>query len=150
MWLEKARAGCSLWSSTAESDVFEGWQDGYTRLADPVMHKRRIALDKAARRVVIEDTLKMTGEHDVELFFHCGEKCRIDPLPDGYALRQEARVLTIRLPHLKDGSSCVYHGSSAPISGWISRRFDDKQPSPTIAWRARLKGEVVLRSEIIC
>jgi hypothetical protein len=150
MWLEKARAGCSLWSSTAESDVFEGWQDGYTRLADPVMHKRRIALDKAARRVVIEDTLKMTGEHDVELFFHCGEKCRIDPLPDGYALRQEARVLTIRLPHLKDGSSCVYHGSSAPISGWVSRRFDDKQPSPTIAWRARLKGEVVLRSEIIC
>jgi len=150
MWLEKARAGCSLWSSTAESDVFEGWQDGYTRLADPVMHKRRIVLDKAARRVMIEDTLEMTGEHDVELFFHCGERCRIDPRSDGYALNQEARVLIIRLPQLKDGSSRVYHGSSAPISGWISRRFDEKQPSPTIAWRARLKGEVVLRSEIIC
>jgi len=150
MWLRKARAGCTLWSSTAERDLFEGWQDGYMRLADPVMHRRRIALDKAARRVMIEDTLEMTGEHDVELFFHCGEGCRIDPRPDGYALNQEARVLIIRLPQLKDGSSRVYHGSSAPISGWISRRFDEKQPSPTIAWRARLKGEVVLRSEIIC
>jgi len=150
MWLRKARAGCSLWSSTAERDLFEGWQDGYTQLADPVMHRRRIALDKAARSVVIEDTLQMAGEHDVELFFHCGERCRVDPLPDGYAVTQEARTLDIRLPHFKGGSSCVYYGSSAPISGWISRRFDAKQPSPTIAWRARLKGEVVLCSEIIC
>jgi Heparinase II/III-like protein/Heparinase II/III N-terminus len=150
MWLRKARAGCSLWSSTGERDLFEGWQDGYTRLADPVMHRRRIALDKAARRVVIEDTLQMAGEHDIELFFHCGERCRVDPLPDGYAVTQEARTLVIRLPHFRDGSSCVYYGSSAPISGWVSRRFDDKQPSPTIAWRARLEGEVVLGSEIIC
>jgi len=150
MWLEKARAGCSLWSNTRERDLFEGWQDGYMRLADPVMHWRRIALDKAARRLVIEDTLQMAGEHDIELFFHCGERCRIDRLPDGYAVRQEARTLIIGLPHLKGDSSCVYHGSSAPISGWVSKRFDDKQPSPTIAWRARLKGEVVLCSEIIC
>jgi len=150
MWLKKARAGCSLWSSTSERDVFGGWQDGYMRLADPVMHRRRIVLDKTARRVVIEDTLEMAEEHGIELFFHCSERCRIEPLPDGYAVRQEARTLIIRLPHFKDGSSCVHHGSSAPISGWVSRRFDDKQPSPTIAWRARLKGEVVLRSEIIC
>jgi hypothetical protein len=150
MWLRKARAGCSLWSSTAERDLFEGWQDGYMRLADPVMHRRRIALDKAARRVVIEDSLRMAGEHDIELFFHCGERSRVDALPDGYAVRQEARTLLIRLPRFEDGSSCVHHGSSAPISGWVSRRFDDKQPSPTIAWRARLGGEVVLRSEIVC
>jgi len=71
-------------------------------------------------------------------------------LPDGYAVTQGAGTLVIGLPHFKDGSSCVYHGSSAPISGWVSRRFDEKRPSPTIAWRARLEGEVVLRSEIIC
>jgi len=59
-------------------------------------------------------------------------------------------MLVITLPHSEYGSSCVYDGSSAPISGWVSRRFDDKQPSPTIAWRARLKGDAVLRSEIIC
>jgi hypothetical protein len=150
MWLKKARAGCSLWSSTAESDVFEGWQDGYMRLADPVMHRRRIVLDKMARRVVIEDTLQMAGEHEIELFFHCSERCRIESLPDGYEVSQETSKLIFKLPHFKDGSSCVYHGSIAPISGWVSRRFDDKQPSPTIAWRARLKGEVVLRSEITC
>jgi hypothetical protein len=150
MWLRKARAGCSVWSSTVETDTFEGWQDGYTRLADPVMHRRRIALDKTARRVVIEDTLQMAGEHDIQVFFHCSERCRVDPLPDGYAVTQAARTLVIRPPRFEGGSSCVHYGSSAPISGWVSRRFDDKQPSPTVAWRARLKGEVVLRSEITC
>jgi hypothetical protein len=150
MWLKKARAGCSRWWSTAERDVFEGWQDGYTRLADPVMHRRRIVLRKAARRVAIEDRLEMAGEHEIELFFHCGERCRIDPLPDGYAIGQGAKTLILRLPRSEASGSCIYRGSSAPISGWVSRRFDNKQPSSTIAWRARLKGKVVLHSEIIC
>jgi hypothetical protein len=100
--------------------------------------------------VVIEDTLQMAGEHDIQVFFHCSERCRVDPLPDGYAVTQAARTLVIRPPRFEGGSSCVHYGSSAPISGWVSRRFDDKQPSPTVAWRARLKGEVVLRSEITC
>lgn len=150
MWLRKARAGCSLWSSTDERDVFEGWQDGYTRLADPVMHRRRITLHKRARRVVIEDTLQMAEEHEVELFFHCSERCTIDPVRNGYELGQGAGTLIIRLPNAEDGFSRVCHGSSAPISGWVSRRFDDKQPSPTIAWRAQLGGDAVLRSEILC
>jgi hypothetical protein len=92
----------------------------------------------------------MAGAHDIELFFHCGERCRVDRLPDGYVLEQEARTLIVKLPDLKDTSSCVYRGSNAPISGWVSRRFDDKQPSPTIAWRARIRGDAVLRSEITC
>ena len=150
MWLRKARAGSGLWSSTAERDAFEGWQDGYMRLADPVMHRRRITLEKTARRVVIRDALQMAGEHDVELFFHCGERCRVYPATDGYAVTQEAKTLIVRPPHFNGGRSCVHHGSLEPISGWVSRRFDDKQPSPTIAWRARLKGDVVLCSEIIC
>ncbi len=148
MWLKKARAGCSLWSSTPESDWFEGWQDGYLRLPDPVMHQRRIALDKAARGVVIEDSLRMAGEHDIELFFHCSERCRVDPLPDGYALSQGKRTLSLRLPQIEAASSQIFCGSIAPILGWVSRRFDDKLPAPTVAWRARLAGDIVLRSEI--
>ena len=150
MWLKKARVGCSLWSSTAERDVFEGWQDGYMRLADPVMHQRRIALDKAARRVVIEDSLRMAGEHAVELFFHCSEQCRVEALKEGYAIRQGTRTLVILPPQATNATSCVRVGSVAPISGWVSRRFDDKRPAPTIEWRTRLSEDAVLRSEIIC
>jgi hypothetical protein len=44
----------------------------------------------------------------------------------------------------------VYQGSTAPVRGWVSRRFDQKLPAPTIAWHARLERNVVLRTEIAC
>jgi hypothetical protein len=150
MWLRKANVRCTLWQPSDERDVFEGWHDGYRRLPDPVVHRRRITLDKTARRVVIEDTLQMAGEHSVEWFVHCSEHCRVDRAPDGYAISQAGKTLFLSLPQAKGASTEVYHGSDAPILGWVSRRFDEKQPAPTIAWRARLRGESVLRSEIRC
>ena len=150
MWLRKARAGCSQWVSTPTEDLFEGWQDGYTRLDDPVMHWRRISLRKAERLVIIEDTLQMAAQHDIELLFHCSERCQVEPAPGGYVLSQGGKSLRLKLPCDEAASSQVVIGGVAPILGWISRRFDHKLPTPTIVWRARLKGEVVLRTEIAC
>jgi len=150
MWLRKAHAGCNLWSSTTEKDLFRGWQDGFMRLADPVMHQRRISLDKMARRVVIEDSLQMAGEHDIELFFHCSEQCEVELAPDGFTLRQGGRTISLELQLAEGASAHIYHGSTEPILGWVSRGFDQKAPAPTIAWRARIAGNVVLRTEIVC
>jgi len=43
----------------------------------------------------------------------------------------------------------IYRGSLAPMAGWVSRAFDCRRPAPTIAWRARLTGTSVLRTEIL-
>ena len=150
MWLKKARAGCVLWSSASDKDVFEGWQDGYMRLPDPVMHRRRIELEKTMRQVTIEDRIETYGEHDIELFFHCSERCEVAPVPGGYVLRQRGRTVTLWLPDIRGASSQVYFGSESPILGWVSRRFDEKCPAPTIVWRARLSGTTTLLSEIDC
>lgn len=150
MWLKKANARCTLWLASDERDVFEGWHDGYTRLPDPVTHRRRITLDKRERRVVIEDSALMSGAHEIELLFHCSERCRIEPTADGYRLRQEGRTILLKLPQAEGCASRFYCGSTAPVWGWVSRNFDAKRPAPTIVWRARLAGEVVLRSEVIC
>jgi hypothetical protein len=150
MWLRKARAGCNLWDSAPEHDRFEGWQDGYRRLADPVVHRRRIVLHKASRRLSIEDSLHMSGEHDIELLFHCSEQCLVEAAAGGYELRQGGKTLQLSLPQIEAAGSRLYVGSVAPIFGWVSRRFDDKQPAPTIVWRCRLQGDVVLRTEIAC
>ena len=149
MWLSKADAGCKLWRPSPECDIFEGWHDGYMQLPDPVMHRRRITLEKRLRRVVIEDSLQMSRAHEIELFFHCSERCRVDPFGDGYRISQLGRTLSLKLPQA-EGAARVYTGSVAPILGWVSRRFDEKRPAPTIAWRGRLAGKVVLRSEITC
>jgi hypothetical protein len=150
MWLKQARAGCDTWESSPTMDVFEGWHEGYLRLADPVLHRRRIALDKRARRVVIEDRLRMSGAHDVELFLHCDERCTVQPVPAGFAIRRGPWTLVVGLPRHPQASSQLHCGSLQPLCGWVSRRYDQRQPSATIAWRARLQGESVLRTQLMC
>jgi len=150
LWLKKAGAGCSLWRSSSASDIFEGWHDGYTQLPDPVTHRRRITLEKAARRIIIEDILQMSKAHEIELLFHCSERCQVDPVRNGYRLSQPGRALTLALPQAENATTRVHIGSTAPVLGWVSRRFDEKRPAPTIVWRARLASNVTLRSEICC
>ena len=149
MWLSKARAGCSLWLSSPEKDSFEGWHDGYMRLEDPVKHRRLIELDKRARKVIVEDTLEMGEEHDVELFFHCHEACSVDAIPGGYLISRNGTSLRLMLPVVENADSAVHQGSLAPMAGWVSRAFDSRRPAPTIVWQARLAQRAVLRSEIL-
>jgi hypothetical protein len=149
LWLRKANAGCSLWLSSAEKDCFEGWHDGYMRLADPVKHRRSIELHKSARRIVVEDTLEMAEDHQVELFFHCHEASAIVAQDDGFVVRRGAASLRILLPVFPGGKTRVYRGSLAPLAGWVSRSFDSREPAPTIAWSARPAGRAVLRTEIL-
>ena len=148
MWLKKAHAGCRRWSTSAERDVFDGWHDGYMRLGDPVFHRRRITLDKPARRFRIDDVLEACGEHELELFFHCGELCSVIPIPQGYALSQGPWRLILRLPRMQGAIWRLYCGSDSPVAGWVSRRFDHKQPTQTIAWRHRFVGRLALNTEI--
>lgn len=148
MWVRHARAGCSLWLSSPQKDIFEGWHDGYLRLPDPVKHRRLLELDKAARRLVVEDTLETDGAHEVELFFHFSERCALELTDEGCTATQGPHGLRLRLPQLEGGQFCVLFGSDSPPGGWISRRFDRRVPSPTLVWRARIAESVLLRTEI--
>jgi hypothetical protein len=146
LWLQKARAGCGLWLSSSEKDSFEGWHDGYMRLEDPVKHRRLIELDKGARRLLIEDSLEMGEEHEVELFFHCAEDCRVDAAGEGYRLERDGIALRLQLPG--GGASELYRGSLSPLLGWVSRAFDRRQATTTIVWRAKLSTPALLRTII--
>jgi hypothetical protein len=146
MWLRHARAGCSLWLSTTDKDCFEGWHDGYARLADPVRHRRLLELDKRARRLIVEDRLEMQGSHDVEVFFHCAEPCTVDAGPGGFVIARDGIRVRLLLPPV--GDSSVHKGGLSPILGWASRGFDRRTPTHTIVWRARLSGPTELRTEL--
>ena len=150
MWLRHAAAHSSDWQSTSEQDVFEGWHDGYRRLADPVVHQRRITLNKAARRIDIEDRFHMRDWHLVELFFHCSEHCRIEATADGYRLAIGENSVVLQLPSLPGSLLTQHRGSHTPILGWVSRRFDEKQPITTFRWSAMLNGNTCLCSRIDC
>ena len=146
MWLRKARAACSAWRSDAQEDVLEGAHDGYRALRDPVIHQRRITLDKQARRVVVEDRVEMAAGHEVELFFHAHEDCAVREIWGGVELERGGVCVRIALPPGIPAELQVLRGSVSPIAGWVSRRFDRKVPSPTVVWKARLAKTTVLRT----
>jgi heparinase II/III-like protein len=150
MWLRKANASCTAWTSTPHADTFEGWHDGYKSLPDPVVHKRRIQLDKASKSIAIRDTLEMRGQHEVELFFHCAEGAQVEMIDGGAAITLADRTIRLLWPDAPNGAGWVLEGSVDPIGGWVSRRFDHKAPSPTIVWRARLSGDTTLVTQILC
>ena len=150
MWLRKASAACSRWEAGPELDLFEGWHDGYLGLADPVMHRRRIALEKPARRIALLDTLQMEGEHPVELLFHCHEECVVERGEGHVRLVRGDRAITLTLPALPGAQLQVLEASMQPMGGWVSRRFDHKERASTIRWSARLRGPQVLASRIDC
>jgi len=150
MWLRKARSQATAWMSSPERDFFEGWHDGYRALKDPVLHRRRIVLDKVARTVVVEDYLEMDGEHDVEIFLHAAPEVHALPTDDGARLLRGGRALAIHWPEAAGGCAEIVRGSLAPAAGWVSRRFDLKEPAATLAWRARIRGDCVLRTVLEC
>jgi heparinase II/III-like protein len=150
MWLRKARVERTAWQTSADQDCVEGRHDGYARLPDPVVHRRRIALDKRSRTVRIEDRLEMKGEHAIELFFHSPEDTAVEPIAGGVALSRHGRTVRLRLPERPGSAFEILRGSVDPIGGWISRRFDRKEPAPTLVWCASVRGDALLRTEMDC
>ena len=149
LWVSKAKATCAVWESTGARDVLEGWHDGYLRLPDPVLHRRRIVLDKPGRRIAIEDDIETGATHEVELLFHCSELCRVRQFDGGFEIVNGPATALLRLPQIAGASVELHCGGSDSCFGWRSPRFGVLLAAPTIRWCARL-GAATLRTEIRC
>lgn len=147
MWLHKARARCIECARSGERERFVGEHDGYARLDDAVVHRREIEFDKAARRIEIVDVLECSGRHTVELFWHFAEACAVRA--EGGAVHAENGPVAVVLRMVEgDFALSLLRGSEAPIAGWISRRFDEKQPITTAVWSGPVSGRTVLRTTL--
>jgi hypothetical protein len=145
LWTAHARARCERFESGTGRDLFEGVHDGYLRLPDPVLHHRRIEFDKRAARFEIRDTLQCAAQHEVELHWHLAEHCRA--VVSGHAVEIACADMRLRLecPRELDAPEVV-SGREEPPLGWISRRLDEKSPSPTIVCRGRVACTATLRT----
>jgi hypothetical protein len=145
LWTSHARARCERFESGTERDLFEGVHDGYLRLPDPVLHRRRIEFDKQAARFEIHDTLECAAPHEVELHWHLAEHCRA--LVSGYTVEISRASERLRLECPRElAPPEVVSGREEPPLGWISRRLDEKSPAPTIVCRGRIASAASLRT----
>ena len=146
MWLRKASAQQLSHLPQGTRQFFEGKQDGYLRLRDPVLHRRRISFDSNRNAVRVEDILECLGEHEVALHWHFAECCQVELAGPG--LQAAARGKRLLMSCSFGAGPQLLRGSTAPIAGWIARRFDSKSPTTTAAWRGTIRGTTTIVTDI--
>lgn len=147
MWLRHARAWCERWEPGAEQDCFVGAHDGYGHLDDPVLHRRSLVFDKRERVLRVADTLECQGAHEIEIFWHFSEECRVQVNGNEISAVCGDRAMSMTMA----GVACsprVVIGREDPPLGWVSRRFDRKCSSSSVVWAGRVSGTTTLHTEM--
>lgn len=146
MWLRKANAKCISHTYDGEMQQFEGGHDGYCRMTDPVSHRRKLQFDANHNALVVKDILECRGDHDIALHWHFAENCRVDA--SGTEIVASGRSSRLRMNCAFGDGPQLLRCSEAPISGWISRRFDEKTAITTAVWRGRIRGTTEIETRI--
>lgn len=148
MWLKKANAYMIAHETNSEVQIFEGEHDGYGRLTDPVRHRRRIEFNLNKKHIVVKDILQCTNVHEITLHWQFGESCDVTAVDKKLHVRGKRAGLHMSCSH---GSPELLRGSDSPPAGWISRRFDEKAPAFSSAWRVKIQGttEIVTHIELM-
>jgi len=149
LWGRRAKADCLSWQPTDVGGKVIGKHDGYTRLKDPVIHKRMLDLD--GQELVVCDNVIARGKHKIEVFFHLAEHCVVIPVGKNRYLVDVGcetiedvgrRTIEIELdPCLKVEE---FKGSEDPIFGWVSRGYHQKEASTTLVGRCTGEGNTCL------
>jgi uncharacterized heparinase superfamily protein len=117
--------------------VYEGRHAGYTRLPDPVEHRRRFRLMHSSGRLEISDTLSGSGEHTFLWSFHCGDGTRVSTEEDG-RIRLAYRGATLWLCPPPDLIPAI-------SSGWYSPSYGVRRPIAVVRFETRAALDMGVR-----
>jgi Heparinase II/III-like protein/Heparinase II/III N-terminus len=136
LWTRHATARCLAFESGADRERIVAEHDGYRRLKDPVVHRREIVCEHAARLIRVTDQLHCAAAHRAEIFWHFAEDCGVKLEADTATITCHGIELLLRWP--APLTARLLRGSADPPQGWISHRFDEKVPGDTLV----VSGEV--------
>ncbi|HWF08955.1 MAG TPA: alginate lyase family protein [Bryobacteraceae bacterium] len=140
------RAGTFAWKNTIPArgrhcdGYFEGEHDGYASLG--VTHRRRV-IRIGPEDWVIADDFRGSGSHTFDFHYHFGPDVHITTFnqEDGGTRLDDVRAgFALALYASHSLRTELLFGETAPIEGWTSRGYGDKEPSITL--RASAAGEV--------
>ena len=148
LWTSKANSRLLRFEERGNSVFIEAEHDGYTRLTDPVVHRRSISFDKDTGSLAMSDTFRCKGQHYVELFFHLHEDTRINRIETGVAdTTWRGRKIVFGSPD-RGLKWDVVRAGDQPILGWRSRCFSQKQPIPSLRIGGSLHGTTTIHTSI--
>lgn len=148
MWLRKAQSRLLAFKSNHSYDHIKTEHAGYARLSNSVIHQREVTFDKKANLFKIVDSIQTQGAHFIEQFFHFSKECTTTEIaPAEWSATNEDRSITIKVD--KKLQTTILSGSTRPISGWRSERYDVKERTSTMVNSARCDGSCEFETLIV-
>jgi hypothetical protein len=133
-WRERPAARLLRWASTDAQDLAEAQHTGYARLADPVIHRRRVLWIKPRCWVLVDD-LEGSAEHEIELRFQFAPlEVTLDASLWARARGSRGHGLLVRPFSSAPLKAEVRVGELAPIRGWVSPDYGRRQPAPVLIY----------------
>ena len=135
-WETRPRARLRRWVSTDTMDIADADHNGYRRLPDPVVHRRRVLFVKPRYWVVVDDVVG-AAVHRVELRFQFAPvEVTLHPALWARARGHRGQGLFIRPFTTVPLKVDVLEGERAPIQGWVSSDYGQRQPAPALIYSA--------------
>lgn len=132
------------WDSNPNRDVIAAEHYGYTRLNQPVTHRRFITFEKQERWWLVKDELSATGNHELSVRFHLAEGLEVEIVDDrgvrAYDKISGASLMIVAIdvesrPELE--------------MQFMSRDYLAKSERAVACWRIQTQGSSVFRWVIL-
>ena len=175
LWGQRAQTRCLSFEPTDQGGTVVGEHDGYTRLADPVVHRRAVTLtapsEAEAGSLLIVDELIAQQDHRAAFHLHLAPDCVVQALGDNggatgngeatgrrFAVTCSAGQFELQLDAALEVEVC--RGSENPMeerlaieeqlaaAGWVSRGYHRKDPATTLIGRCSFSGPITLRTKM--
>jgi hypothetical protein len=116
--------------------VAVGEHEAYSRLADPVRHRRAVILAKSRHCIVVDD-LDGCAEHRVDLRFQFAPmSLTLDPNLWARAVRTATAGLFVRAFTTVPLKAAVSEAEWHPPQGWFCGSYGQREPAPLLLYSA--------------
>jgi hypothetical protein len=133
-WSRPPRARLLRWVSGEGFQLVAAEHDAYARLAGAPVHRRAIVFVCGQYWIVLDD-FRGKGEHRVDVQFQFAPLALIvEPTLWACAWRSEGRRLQVKAFSAVPLKVEVREGEVAPIRGWVSPDYGQRQPAPLLTY----------------
>lgn len=148
LWTTKARARLMQFQESPGHVIIAAEHEGYTRLDDPVVHRRTVDFDQTTGSFSLADSFCCAHQHTIELFFHLHEDTAVTHLEGG---KVELSWHGSRIVFSSSDTFLAWDvicGSETLKLGWRSRAFNQKRPISTLRMRSEIDGNTVIVTQV--
>lgn len=136
-----------FWEDRAADIVWSAAHDGYHRLADPLVHKRKVTFFKNESAFEIVDELTCSGEHDIKICFHLHPAIEVEQSDNNsFLLKSRANSIQLQTDDLL--SANVFKGLEDPVFGWYSLGFNKLEPTNSLVFNKKINGDSKFKTSL--